>query len=54
MKKLIIIIDLWEKAIDEIEEILPDYVDIRINNIISVLNNVKDNSNYDVYDVYNA
>lgn len=48
-KKLIIIIDLWQKAVEEIEETLPDYVDIRINNIIQILNNIKDNSNYDVY-----
>ena len=48
MKNLIIIIDLWEKAINDIKNLNKEYTNDRINNIIQLLSYVKNNNNFDI------
>jgi len=47
MKNLIIIIDLWEKAINDIKSLNTEYVDLKVNNILKLLSRLKDNINFD-------
>lgn len=47
MKNLIIIIDLWEKTINDIKSLNTKYADFKVNNILKLLSRVKDNINFD-------
>ena len=51
MKNLIIMIDLWDKAINDIYKTLPIYVENRISNILNLLEKIKDNK---IFDICNA
>lgn len=48
MKNLIIIIDLWEKTINDIKGLISEYVEIKISNILYFLSRIKDNKNFEI------
>lgn len=49
MKNIIILIDLWNSAINDILNLNYEYTNSRLNNIINFLNQIKDNNSFDIY-----
>ena len=49
MKNIIILIDLWNTAINDILNLNYEYTNSRLNNIINFLNKIKNNNSFDIY-----